>query len=175
MALPSNVGTGTVTGTFLRGVIDSTDPDREPEGIPVVDLTATFTPAVSVITDGTSTPPVTVFPDTVVCGVNASGSLVGPDMVPGVKLIATTDTAISPLNWTWTVTLKSPTLGPFSYAFMLPAGQIVDLATVLQVPESKGQPNTSIPPAVYDNGDGTSTVNGFTLTDNGDGTFTLAA
>lgn len=140
MALPANVSFGTVTGAFLRAVADSVDADRDPEGIPVPDLTIKFTAGVDkgIVRDLSATPPVTILIDPISATVNTDGILVGSDTQPGVRLIASTDPDIRPTGWTWTVAISSPTFPTVAFSFALDPGQTIDLATVVQVPTSPG-------------------------------------
>jgi hypothetical protein len=141
VVLPSNVSFGTVTGAFLRAVADSpTDSDRDPEGLPVADLSVRFTASISpaIVRDTSATPPVTILIDPITAVVDSSGILVGPDGQPGVRLVASTDPDIQPTGWTWTVGISSPTFPSLSFSFTLDAGQTIDLASVVQVPSNPG-------------------------------------
>lgn len=140
MVLPSNVSYGTVTGTFLQAVADSTDAGRDPDGLPVTDLQVKFTAYVSpaVIRDTSSTPPTMIVVQPIIASVDAGGQLIGADGQPGVTLLASTNPAISPTGWTWQVTLSSATFPALTFAFLLDPGATVDLATVTPVAPSSG-------------------------------------
>jgi hypothetical protein len=140
MALPSNISFGTVTGVFTRAVADTADADRDPDAIPVSDMTVTFTSSLTPprVRDASAVPPVTILIDSIVAHTDSSGVLIGPDGAAGIRLVASTDPDLNPTNWTWNVTLSSPSMMSISFSFALDADQTIDLSTVIPVPPSLG-------------------------------------
>jgi hypothetical protein len=139
--LPANVSYGTITGRFLTAVADSPDDvDRNPEGLPATDLSIRFTPNLvpAVVRDASATPPTIFALSDVVATVGPTGDLIGPDGAAGVRLVASTGTALDPSGWTWRVTLSSLSFPAMSFSFGLDPGQSVELASVVQVPASPG-------------------------------------
>ncbi|KAB1647459.1 hypothetical protein F8O06_02665 [Pseudoclavibacter sp. CFCC 14310] len=140
MALPSNVGFGTVTGRFIRATADSTsDSDSDPDGVPLDGLKIVFRSSISRAKDSTATPPVTIIFDTVQAVTDADGVLTDPDGNASIRLIATDDPDLQPSGWTWTATITGPTIGTISTTFTLSEGQTIDLTTVIEVPASPGK------------------------------------
>lgn len=91
MALPTNVGYGTVTGRFLIAQADGTDNDLFPDGVPVKGRII-FTPRIEKLRNSVgSEDPVTIIPMPATCTIDTDGYLNGPDGEPGVRLIATSD------------------------------------------------------------------------------------
>jgi hypothetical protein len=141
MALPSNVTFGTVIGVFLLAVGDYPDDvDRDPQGIPASDLKIRFTPDLSpaVARDSSSSPPTFFALQDVIATVGGDGALLGPDGAPGVRLVATSNTALQPNGWTWQVVLSGTGFPTIKFSFVLDPGATVDLAQVLQVPANPG-------------------------------------
>jgi hypothetical protein len=143
MALPTNVNFGTVVGQFLLAYADGSDPDQHPDGIPAKG-SIFFRPSPLKLLDGLSTPnPVTILPAVVECVLDASGYLLGGDATRGVRLVATDDPDLNPLDWTWTVEFRLtdqddiPVPLP-SFSIGLPLDTIVDLTTVSPVPSANG-------------------------------------
>jgi hypothetical protein len=143
MALPSNIGYGTVVGRFLLAYADSSDVDLYPDGIPAKG-SVFFTPSPANLKDVTATPaPVTILPSRVEAVLDADGYLCGYTGNQGIRLVATDDTDLNPLNWTWLAEFRltdendaSVTLSSFS--FSLPAGATIDLAAVAPMPDANG-------------------------------------
>lgn len=150
MTLPTNVGTGRVTGRFIVGVADGADADDEPDVIPAQG-TITFTASVPYLPNPTASPaPVTILKTSIVGVLDSEGFLCTPDPVDpltagsrGIRLIATDDADLSVQGWTWNVTYSfqsvngsRPAINGHSMA--LPEGTTVDLTTVVKVPSSAG-------------------------------------
>jgi hypothetical protein len=134
---PANVSTFTVTGRFVKGVADSDDVGQDPEMIPIVGAIITFAPAVTppIIRIPTSTPPVTIYQETIVATTDADGYLkIDADSATGVKLIWGHDPDIIPTAWDWHVVVSIGGNFP-SRNFVIPgsAGGTVDLATLTPV------------------------------------------
>ena len=142
MALPSNLSFGTVTGRFVRAVIDSADPDRDPDGVPISGLSIRFTAPAGIFKDRTATPPVTILVDPILASTNEDGILVGPDGQEGIKLLATDDPDLEPTGWTWNVSIAasnaSVNFKTISFNITLPSGSTQDLTTAIPVPSNPG-------------------------------------
>jgi hypothetical protein len=134
---PANVSTFTVTGRFVKGVADSDDAGQEPELLPIVGAIVTFVPDVTppIIRIPTSTPPVTIYQETIVATTDIDGYLkIAADSSQGVKLIWGLDPDIIPTGWSWKA--KVVIGGNFpDRNFIIPgtAGGIVDLSTLTPV------------------------------------------
>ena len=119
----------------LSAVIDSDDPDRDPDAVPLAHLSVRFTAGRTRIV--TTSPPETVFLHPIEWVTDADGYLVSPDGQRGLYLVASD---IDPENvWTWTVRISSTPTSPHqitavSYSFVAPSGGIIDLSTVIPVP-----------------------------------------
>ena len=119
----------------LSAVIDSDDPDRDPDAVPLAHLSVKFTAGRTRIV--TTSPPETVFLHPIEWKTNEDGYLVSPDGQRGLYLVASD---IDPENvWTWTVRISSTPTSPHqitavSYSFVAPSGGIIDLSTVIPVP-----------------------------------------
>ncbi|QCR53199.1 hypothetical protein C1N80_06135 [Brachybacterium sp. SGAir0954] len=150
MALPTNAGTGLVTGRFIVGVADGDDADFEPDGIPAQG-TVTFVASVPYVPDPTAAPdPTTILQVPIIAVLDEDGYLCTPDpLAPtyagaqGIRLIATDDPDFSVVDWTWNVTYAfQPVNGVTpridAHAMALPSGSTVDLASVVRVPSTGG-------------------------------------
>lgn len=143
MPLPSNVGYGTVVARFLLAYADGSDSDAFPDGVPAKG-SVFFNPSPAFLKDASASPsPVTIVPSRVEATLNADGYLLGPDGTQGIRLVATNDADLNPVNWTWEVEFAitdevgSPIkLDPFS--FSLAQGTTVDLTALSPVPDASG-------------------------------------
>lgn len=125
MPLPSNVGTGTVTGNFSEDAIT---------GVTLTSWKVTLTPSVRQFADVTATPASIAFLKPSYEGtLDASGNL-------SMEVPATDDTSLNPLDFTYRVTYTFPGLGlnPSSFFIEVPEGGTVDLPTVNPVQQSNG-------------------------------------
>lgn len=140
MALPANVGYCSVTGRFIRAVLDGVDAGRDPDGIPVAGLQIVFTADLSpaIVRNPTSSPPVAIIIDPIVAATDVNGILVDSAGVAGITLVASDDPDLDPTGWTYTVTIQGPNLPKITTRFVAPAGGTIDLATVVPVPASPG-------------------------------------
>jgi hypothetical protein len=125
MPLPSNVGTGTVTGNFSEDAI---------AGVTLTSWKVTLTPSVRQFADVTATPASIAFLKPSYEGtLDSSGNL-------SMEVPATDDTSLNPLDFTYRVTYTFPGLGlnPTSFFIEVPEGATVDLPTVNPVQQSNG-------------------------------------
>lgn len=138
MALPGNVGICEVNGTFIRGVADGSDPDRDPDGVPVVGMQIMFTPDLKPAIVKNETGGVTIILDPVPATTDENGVLIGPDGEPGVRLIASDDPDLNPNGWTWRATLSGAGIPSVQTSFVAPAGGTVDFESIVPVPANPG-------------------------------------
>lgn len=119
MALPSNVGHGTVTGLFIDN-----------SGASVTGK-VTFTPTAARLLNPTAEPsPVTILPRAVTV-----------DLVDGAfsqVLVATDDTDLNPVGWNYQVSFVLTGTKAVPFYIDVPEGQTVDLATVAPVAQGNG-------------------------------------
>jgi len=118
MALPVNVGKGTVIGTF----VDSS-------GIAATGQ-ITFTPSPARLLDATSSPPTTILPKTVTANLVAGAF--------SVDLLATNDPDVNPSGFTYLVAFQLSGVTVPSFSISVPEGVTVDLATVSPIPSANG-------------------------------------
>lgn len=143
MALPTNVNFGTVVGQFLLAYADGVDANQQPDGIPAKGSVFFRPSSVKLLDSGSAPNPVTILPAVVECVLDASGYLLGGDGTRGVRLVATNDPDLNPLNWTWTVEFRLtdqddvPVPLP-SFSITLPLDTTVDLTTASPVPDANG-------------------------------------
>lgn len=144
MALPTNVGFGTVTGRFMLAYADGVDADEFPDGV-AAKGTVYFTPSPVYLRNSTAAPdPVTILPSTVECALNVDGYLLGTDATQGVRLVATDDADLAPANWTWSVEFRLtdqddvPVKTIPKFSFSLPQGESIDLTDVAPITDSNG-------------------------------------
>lgn len=139
--IPTNVGYGTVTGQFILAYGDSSDGGAEPDAIPAKG-SVIFTPSVSRLRDTADV--VTILPAIVQCQLDANGFILGYTGSPGVSLVATNDTDMTPVDWTWQVEFRltdadgNPVRGLNPFSFALPQGTTVDITTVTPLEPSNG-------------------------------------
>ena len=128
MALPSNVGHGTVTGQF-----------SDAAGNPI-EGTVTFTPSPKRLLAATADPPATILPRPVTVEL-ADGAF-------SVDLAATDDIDANPTGWTYSVKFAfSGVLAP-GFDIEVPEGGAVDLTGVSPVASSDGVTITQGPPGL---------------------------
>lgn len=131
-----NIPYGTITGRYLLAYSDGTDLDSD------IDWAACkgsvlFTPSVNSLKNATLN--ITFMPATVECQLDQDGYILGPNGLPGVRLLATDNTNNSPVNWTWKVDFRLtdadniPTRGVESFSFHVLGGTTEDLADIAQV------------------------------------------
>lgn len=139
MALPTNVGYGTVTGRFIIAYADGSDPDLFPDGVPAKG-NVFFTPQVEKLRNSSASPdPVTIIPMQVACNIDTDGYLNGPDGEPGVRLIATNDTDNNPTGWVYQVRYQltdqsdAPLRGIPTHELSLGVGSTIDLINIAPV------------------------------------------
>lgn len=137
--LPNNHGT--VTGRFLIAKSDGNDIDSDLDWS-AAGGTVLFTPDVPYIVNVSLDS--TFIPATVSCQLDSDGYILGDDLQRGVKLLATDIATNNPTNWTWRVDFRITDetgtqikqIEP--YSFQLPAGSVVDLASVMPLQDSSG-------------------------------------
>jgi len=146
---PANIGFGTVVGQFVLDIVDSADAGADPDFV-TASGSITFTPSVAKLLDATATPnPVTVVRSKITGVLDSSGYLCTPNSdgspgARGLKLIATDDTDLNPVNWTWGVTYNlldasgKQLTAPAPHSMLLPQGTTVDLTNVAPVDSSTG-------------------------------------
>lgn len=139
MSLPANVGVCTVIGRYISAVVDGEDSGSEPDGVPVSGLTITFTCSLRppIVKNSEADPPVSVLVNSVVVHTNSDGVLVGPDGLPGVLLVAS-DYPDPDNPWPYRVTIQGTWFPKVSFWMVAPAGQTIDLTTVLEAPSGSG-------------------------------------
>ncbi len=135
--LPENITYGKVIGRFLKATIDGSDGSDNPDGV-AAQGTVVFTPTPAYVLDATATPPTTVVPVTVTCGLDSDGDLVSPSGEKGVWLIATDDADLNPSGWTYTVTVVLRGVAARAFSITVPAGSEQDLSLISPVAASEG-------------------------------------
>ena len=83
MSMPSGVQYGRVTGRLIRAVLDGSDGDESPDGVPIPGATVTFRARVRHAKKASAEPPVTIFLDPVVAATDENGVLVTRSGQPG--------------------------------------------------------------------------------------------
>lgn len=140
--LPSLVSTFKVVGRLVKGVVDSDDVGLQPEMIPISNAIVTFTPNVNppVLRIPGSTPPMTLYQETITAKTDSDGYLVGPnDTGRGVVLIYGGDPDILPNGWTWTVSVSPGGNFPAKTLTIYGAPDgVYDLSTLEPVPPTMG-------------------------------------
>lgn len=124
-ALPSNVATGHVTGTFLIPQPDGT--------VTPAAGTVRFLARPAYLLDAGATPPVTLVPDPVAVDLDESGAF-------AVDLVATDDPDLSPTGSTYQVEVDLDTRAVRRFDIAVPAGSVLDLTTVTPVAAACGEP-----------------------------------
>lgn len=130
MSLSSYLTYGRVTGTLLTAVSDDdSNASTPPTGVPASGY-VTFKPTI----------PKIVGPDyVIVC--QPVRVPIGSDGTFAADLIATDNENASPVDWTYEVTFElSGSPGFARYFVQVPAGSLIDLATITPVTESDGVP-----------------------------------
>ena len=122
MSMPSGVQYGRVTGRLIRAVLDGSDGDESPDGVPIPGATVTFRARVTHAKKASAEPPVTIFLDPLVAATDENGVLVTRLGQPGVWLVATDDPGMDPVigSYTVTVTPASP-LPPATFTCPTPS------------------------------------------------------
>jgi hypothetical protein len=121
-------------------------------GIPIRGLNITFTPSIQParVVNKTSTPPVSIIINNFTATTNDDGVLCGPDGMPGVPLISSTDIDLNPHDWTWDVSVEGSRYERESYSFSMGINEVVDLSTVVRVPADIGVDTAAWTQAVAD-------------------------
>lgn len=127
MPLPTGVVTSVVTGTFteiIGGVATAVD-----------GMTVSFTPSTLVLTDPTAS--TTVMLESVQ-GLVVAGVLKDLTGATGVTLVATDQSGLTPVNFTWTVQFFGGPSSLTSFSFLLPGGVTKDMSTLIPITASPG-------------------------------------
>lgn len=132
---PENYVYGTVVGRFLTTVVDSADLDRYPDVIAATG-TVTFTPNATYYKN--TALPATFITTPQVGTIDATGYLVDHRNSPGVVLMATDHSDLSPSGWTYRVTMSINGRQFTPFDIEVPAGGTVDLTTVMPAASSAG-------------------------------------
>lgn len=150
MTLPTGVGTGTINGRFVLGVIDSPyDDDNDPELIPAQGR-ITFVPNIPYdpyVPDAIDGVPMTILRASITGVLDSEGYLCTPDntspsgFTRGVKLFSTDTGMVT--NWTYTVKYSFTSVNNVSgivpdHPLSVPNGSTQDLTTIVRVPSSPG-------------------------------------
>lgn len=142
MAIPEGVQTATVHWQAQTASIDAEDEDRDPDFTPLVGANVTISCAAPRVVIATA-PPTTVVMNTISGTTNEDGILVGPDGLPGLKIVATDNPDINPINFTYNVQITGA--GPtISFAMLAPGGTNIDLSSVIPIKSSSGVALTPI-------------------------------
>ena len=122
MPLPSNVGTGTVTGNFSTDI----------EGVDLTTWKVTLKPSQRQFIDATSTPPSIPFlKEKYEANLDADGDL-------SIVVPATNDADLNPLDFTYQVIYTFPGLTTKAFYIEVPEGGTVNLVTENPVQQSNG-------------------------------------
>lgn len=127
----------TVTGRYLRRIIDGPDEDRLPDVVPSTG-SFTFTPKAPTFKDLSI--PATFENVTQTGTLDASGFLVDEQGRPGVVLMSGNSPHISPQGWTWSVTpmVNGKQGTPFDLPADIEPGSTVDLTIVSPAASNAG-------------------------------------
>lgn len=150
MALPVEMDTCLLVWTAKTAVADTTgDPDALPDYNPIVGATVQVIGSVPRVVS-TDPDPVTVTLGPMLGITNSAGVLTNPaDDTEGLRVIATNNPGVNPLNFTYTVTITGA--GPQQvFTISAPAGTTLDLSSVIPIQTSLG---TVITPLKGDKGD----------------------
>jgi hypothetical protein len=155
--IPSNIGYGIVVGQFASTALDTSDPGREPDIIPVQG-TVIFTPKIDYVRNISASPnPITLLKVPFIGILDHEGYLCNTTIDPetgfyerGLPLIATDDEDINPSEWTYQVSYNFNVNGraivtPPTHSIGVPAGATIDLTTVGTVASSTGVANVRGP------------------------------
>lgn len=134
MPLPSNVGTGTVTGNFSTDI----------EGVDLTTWKVTLKPSQRQFIDATSTPPSIPFLKEAYIGrLDEDGNLHALELGEGgadlpFEVPATNDADLNPLDFTYQVIYTFPGLTTKAFYIEVPEGGTVNLVTENPVQQSNG-------------------------------------
>ena len=134
MPLPSNVGTGTVTGNFSTDI----------EGVDLTTWRVTLKPSQRQFIDATSTPPSIPFLKEAYIGrLDEDGNLHALELGEGgadlpFEVPATNDADLNPLDFTYQVVYTFPGLTTKAFYIEVPEGGTVNLVTENPVQQSNG-------------------------------------
>ena len=144
MPLPSHLGSGLITGTFARWVIDGDDADRDQDIIPEAGLSIELTAEVitktplTVISFPAANPPVTYIVDKLSLNTNADGAIVDAMGGLGVRVISNETPGSNPDKWVWRAVVRRDGVIILDRTFSVPVDGHVDLTSV--IPFAAGVP-----------------------------------
>lgn len=192
--LPNGIAFGTITGTFLTVLADSSDTGNSPDAV-ALGGTVTITPVLKSFRITGAAPATVVTQDIKATIVN--GTLLGPDGVTPLRVMASDSPNISPspVQYTAKFALTGVTNQPPTITFSVPSNGTVDLSTVITLPAvapvqtivseqdrldaeaaavraEAAQANSGF--VVIDNQDGTLSTTSNALVVNSDGTLSAA-
>lgn len=131
--LPNGIAFGTITGTFLTVLADSNDTGNSPDAV-ALGGTVTITPVLKSFRITGAAPATVVTQDIKATIVN--GTLLGPDGVTPLRVMASDSPNISPspVQYTAKFALTGVTNQPPTITFSVPSNGTVDLSTVITLP-----------------------------------------
>jgi len=137
--LPAGFDYGLITGQYMQIVGDSTDLDRNSEGMPHSGLNVAFALSSKKLLDRDDK--VTFLQNNpIVCTTDVEGFLIDKQGARGVYLVAT-DLSVgttNPTGATYSVTITQASRVLDMFDITVPAGSEQDLATIAPVPSSNG-------------------------------------
>lgn len=136
MALPNGIGYCTITGHFIRTLLDGPDPDRDPDTLPIPGLQISIKADVSKPALRHAPSKTTILMDTIDVTTNANGDLIGKDLIENIKIIAGDNPALG--IFTYTATIQGPTYPRQTLTFDAPTGGTRDLSDLIEVPPAPG-------------------------------------
>lgn len=136
MTLPAGFGYTTIHGKYISAVLDSADPDREPDVVPLSGLTITLTPSAGgSLLKSLADPPMTIVLLPIVARTDSNGVIVGPDGQPGIVIVAS-DYPDPTKPWTYAVSVVGNGIPKLSFNIVAHSGETIDLTSVLEAPAS---------------------------------------
>lgn len=131
--LPAPLAFGTVVGTFISVLADSSDSGNSPDAT-YLSGTVSITPTVRTFRITGDTPRTVV--TQVINAQVVNGQLLGPDGVTPLRIMASESPNISParVQYTAKFALKGVAAQPDSVTFDVPANGTIDLSTVIPMP-----------------------------------------
>lgn len=136
MDYPPEVSTFTVTGKLMYGVGNLEDGTNLPNLVPVPNALLEFRPDLSESVYRVAGASMVIFQETVFGTTNGVGDVCGDvDGTPNVVLPYGGDLSLTPNGWPWVMTVKVEGFEDREFRIMGTAGGVVDLGTLVPVPE----------------------------------------